>query len=87
MIYKTPEEVERSRVACLLVTETLTEVGKMLRPDLTGKEIDAFAEEFIRDNGAVPGFKGLYGCPSTLVLTPIADDGHGLLVVEQALHD
>jgi methionyl aminopeptidase len=28
MIYKTPEEVERSRVACLLVTETLTEVGK-----------------------------------------------------------
>ena len=49
MIFKTPEEVERSRAACLLVTKTLSEVGKMLRPGLTGKEIDAFAETFIRD--------------------------------------
>jgi len=78
MIYKTPEEVERSRVACLLVTETLTEVGKMLRPGLTGKEIDAFAEEFIRDNGAVPGFKGLYGCPSTLLVSRNEEVVHGL---------
>lgn len=87
MIYKTPEEIERSRAACLLVCETLTEVGKMLRPGLTGKEIDTFAEEFIRDNGAVPGFKGLYGCPSTLLVSKNEEVVHGLPDEDQIFED
>ncbi len=87
MIFKTPEEIERSRVACLLVTKTLTEVGKMLRPGLTGAEIDAFAEEFIRDHGAVPGFKGLYGCPSTLLVSRNEEVVHGLPDEQQVFHD
>ena len=87
MIFKTPEEIERSRTACLLVTKTLTEVGKMLRPGMTGKEIDTFAEEFIRDHGAVPGFKGLYGCPSTLLVSQNQEVVHGLPNEEQIFRD
>lgn len=78
LVYKTPEEIELARAACLLVCKTLTEVGKMLRPGLTGLEIDTFAEQFIRDNGAVPGFKGLYGCPSTLLVSRNEEVVHGL---------
>ncbi len=87
MIYKTPEEIERSRTACQLVCETLTEVAKMLRPGLTGQEIDTFAEEFIRDHGAVPGFKGLYGCPSTLLVSRNEEVVHGLPNKEQVFED
>ncbi|MCB0766133.1 MAG: type I methionyl aminopeptidase, partial [Flavobacteriales bacterium] len=43
----------------------------------TGK-LDALAEEFIRDNGGVPGFKGLYGCPSTLLISVNEEVVHGL---------
>lgn len=87
MIFKTPEEIERSRIACQLVCKTLTEVGKMLRPGLTGKEIDDFAEGFIRDHGAVPGFKGLYGCPSTLLVSQNEEVVHGLPDEKQVFQD
>ncbi|WP_420459377.1 type I methionyl aminopeptidase [Neolewinella sp.] len=87
MIYKTPEEIERSRAACLLVCQTLAEVGKLLRPGMTGQEIDTFAEEFIRDNGAVPGFKGLYGCPSTLLVSKNEEVVHGLPDQNQIFED
>ncbi|MEM9836090.1 MAG: type I methionyl aminopeptidase [Bacteroidota bacterium] len=87
MILKTPEEIELARAACLLVCKTLTEVGKMLRPGLTGQEIDTFAEEFIRDNGAIPGFKGLYGCPSTLLVSRNEEVVHGLPDEKQVFQD
>ena len=87
MIFKTPEEIERSRAACLLVCETLTEVAKRLRPGMTGKEIDTFAEEYIRDQGAVPGFKGLYGCPSTLLVSRNEEVVHGLPDESQVFQD
>ncbi|PPK88285.1 methionyl aminopeptidase [Neolewinella xylanilytica] len=87
MIFKTPEEIERSRKACQLVCDTLTEVAKMLRPGLSGKEIDAFAETYIRDHGAVPGFKGLYGCPSTLLVSRNEEVVHGLPNEHQIFED
>lgn len=87
MEYKTPEEIELIRQSCLLVSKTLTEVGKMLKPGMTGLEIDTFAEEFIRDNGAVPGFKGLYGCPSTLLVSQNEEVVHGLPDENQVFKD
>ena len=87
MIFKTPEEIERSRIACGLVCKTLMEVGKMLKPGLTGKEIDSFAEGFIRDHGAEPGFLGLYGCPSTLLVSRNEEVVHGLPDENQIFQD
>lgn len=43
-----------------MVTATLTEVAKFLKPGITTLSIDTMAEQFIRDNGGVPSFKG-YG--------------------------
>ncbi|KUF38669.1 type I methionyl aminopeptidase [Myroides marinus] len=78
IIPKTLEEIELMRQSALLVSKTLGMIATELKPGVTTLELDAKAEEFIRDHGAVPGFKGLYGCPSTL-LTSVNDQiVHGL---------
>ena len=46
------------RKANLLVGRTLAEIGKVIRPGVTTKELDKIADEYIRDNGAIPTFKG-----------------------------
>lgn len=59
MIYlKTDDEIELLRKANLLVSATLTEIAKIIRPGITTLQMDSLAEQFIRDNGAVPTFKG-----------------------------
>lgn len=55
---KTEDEIELLRRSNLLVGKTLAEIAKVIRPGVTTKELDRVAEEFIRDNGAVPTFKG-----------------------------
>ncbi len=56
--YKTKDEVELIRKSSLLVSDTLAYVGSLIRPGITTLELDKKAEEFMRDNGAVPAFKG-----------------------------
>ena len=63
---KTDEEVELIRESSLLVGRTLAEVAALIKPGATTLQLDAVAEEFIRDNGAEPGFKGYGGFPNTL---------------------
>ncbi len=59
MIYlKTDDEIELLRRANLLVGKTLAELAKIIKPGVTTRELDKVAEEFIRDNGAEPTFKG-----------------------------
>ena len=63
---KTDDEIELLRQSNLLVGKTLAEVAKMIKPGVTTKELDKVAEEFIRDHGAIPTFKGYpspYGGP------------------------
>lgn len=78
IIYKTPEEIELIRESALLVSKTLTMIAGEIRPGITPLRLDQLAEAFIRDHGAVPGFKGLYGCPSTLLTSVNEQVVHGL---------
>jgi methionyl aminopeptidase len=64
--YKTEEEIELIRESSLLVGKTLAEVAKIIKPGITTLDLDAIAEEFIRDNGAEPTFKGYDGFPNSL---------------------
>lgn len=76
--YKTDEEIELMREAALVVSRTLGEIAKVLKPGVTGLELDKIAEEYIRDNGAVPGFLGLYDFPNTLCISPNSQVVHGI---------
>lgn len=63
---KTEDEINLLRNANQLVGQTLTEVAKIVKPGVTTRELDTLAEQFIRDHGAVPTFKGFpnpYGSP------------------------
>ena len=55
---KTEDEIELLRKSNLLVGKTLAEVAKVLQPGVTTAELDKVADEFIRDKGAEPTFKG-----------------------------
>ena len=54
---KTEDEIELMRKANRLVGATLAELAKYIKPGVTTLQLDRVAEEFIRDNGAVPTFK------------------------------
>ena len=75
---KTDEEIEIQRQSSLLVGKTLAEVAKHIRPGVTTRELDLIAEKFIRDNGAVPGFKGYGGFPATLCISVNEAVVHGI---------
>lgn len=54
------------RQANLLVGRTLGELASHIKPGIATSQLDKVAEEFIRDNGAEPTFKGFpnpYGAP------------------------
>ena len=59
-------EIELLRQSTLLVGRNLAELAKLIKPGITTRQLDKVAEEFIRDHGAVPTFKGFsnpYGGP------------------------
>lgn len=78
IIPKTSEEIELMRQSALLVSKTLGMIATEIKEGVTTLELDKKAEEFIRDNGGIPGFLGLYGCPSTLLTSVNEQVVHGL---------
>jgi methionyl aminopeptidase len=60
---KTSAEVELIRTSALLVSQTLAELAKILKPGITSELLNNRAEEFILDNGALPSFKNYKGYP------------------------
>jgi methionyl aminopeptidase len=76
--YKSQEEIELIRQSCLIVSAALTRVAELLKAGTTGLEVDAAAEEVIRDHGAVPAFKGHHGFPATLCISRNACVVHGI---------
>jgi methionyl aminopeptidase len=78
IIPKTREQIELMRLSSLLVSKTLGLIAKEMVPGVTTLKIDKLAEEFIRDNGGMPGFKGLYGFPNTLCVSPNSQVVHGV---------
>ena len=79
MVYlKTDEEIELLRESSLLVGKTLAEVAKRIGPGVHTLDLDKVAEEFIRDNGATPGFKDYNGFPNTLCVSKNEAVVHGI---------
>jgi methionyl aminopeptidase len=76
--YKTEEEINLVRESSLLVAKTHAEIASFLKPGVSSLELDKIAEEFIRDNGGVPAFKGYNGFPCTLCMSPNEQVVHGI---------
>jgi methionyl aminopeptidase len=77
--YKTPEDLERMRVAGRIVAGTIERVLATVRPGITTADLDAIAEGYIRDRDAVPSFKGYRGTFPGSICASINDEiVHGI---------
>lgn len=61
-----PNEIAKLRTAGLAVAKTLKYLEENVKPGMTLKEVDAMGEKFLRNLGARPSFKGLYGFPAAV---------------------
>lgn len=76
--YKSREEIELIRQSALVVSKTLGLMASKIQPGVTPLQLDAIAEEFIRDQGAEPGFLGLYDYPNTIITSVNEQVVHGI---------
>jgi methionyl aminopeptidase len=77
-IIRTAEEIELIRNSNIIVSKTLGEIAKHIKSGITTEKLDEIAEEFIRDNGAKPGFLGYQGYPKTLCTSVNSQVVHGI---------
>jgi methionyl aminopeptidase len=75
---KTREEIELIRESALIVSKTLGLIAQEIKPGVTPLYLDQLAEEFIRDQGAEPGFLGMYDFPNTLCMSLNEAVVHGI---------
>ena len=80
------------REANQLVGKTLAEVGRHIKPGVTTRHLDKVADEFIRDHGAIPTFKGFpnpYGEPFPAAICTSVNDVvvHGIPSDDVVLHE
>ncbi len=61
-----PAEIDKLRKAGQVVGQTLQYLQQNVRAGMTLQEIEAMGEAYLRDLGAEPSFKGLYGFPSAV---------------------
>tara|TARA_B110000967_G_scaffold133610_1_gene136433 strand:- start:395 stop:1219 length:825 start_codon:yes stop_codon:yes gene_type:complete len=78
IVLKNVEEIKMMRESALIVSKTLGMLAGEIKPGISTLALDALAETFIRDHGAVPGFLGLYDFPNTLCMSPNAQVVHGI---------
>jgi len=78
VILKTKEEISLIRESSKLLVDTHCELAKFIEPGVSSVYLDKIAEEFIRDNGAVPAFKGYNNFPNTLCVSPDSQVVHGI---------
>jgi len=75
---RTAEEIELLRESNLLVSETLAEVAKWIKPGISTDMLNSIAEEYIRSNHGKPGFKGYQNYPKTLCTSVNSQVVHGI---------
>ena len=78
IIPKSKEEIELMRESALVVSKTLGMLAEEVKPGVTTLYLDKLAEDFIRAQGAIPGFLGLYDFPNTLCISPNEQVVHGI---------
>lgn len=78
IIIKTLEELELMHQSAQLVSKTLGEIAKIIKPGVTTQQINDLGDEFIRDHGAYPAFLGMYDFPKSLCISPNEQVVHGI---------
>jgi methionyl aminopeptidase len=84
---KTSEQLDKMRAAGLVVGRTLQLLRESVRPGMTPLDLDGIAEKAIRDEGAIPSFKGYQGFPATICASVNHEVVHGIPSNRRALQE
>ncbi|MDM7926653.1 MAG: type I methionyl aminopeptidase [bacterium] len=75
---KTAGEIEALRRSAALLVRTFRAVERAIRPGTATGELDAIAEQTIRQGGGSPAFKGYNGYPATVCVSIDEQVVHGI---------
>ena len=75
---KSPQEIEIMRQAGAIVATVLKEISEMVEPGMTTADLDAHAEQRIREMRAAPSFKGYHGFPGSICSSINNEVVHGI---------
>ena len=75
---KSSREIKLMKKSSKIVAIVLKEVEDFVKPGISTKDIDDFAERRIRELGAVPSFKGYQGFPSSICSSINNEVVHGI---------
>jgi methionyl aminopeptidase len=78
IVCRSQAEIEKLRRVNQLVARILAELREMVKPGMTTQQIDARAEERVREAGAEPAFKGYHGYPATVCASVNEQVVHGI---------
>ncbi len=78
IILKSPKEIKKIAQSCSIVAKTLDTLKGIVRPGITTREIDSFADAYIRTNNALPAFKGYRGYPASICTSLNNEVIHGI---------
>ena len=73
-----PDEIAKLKRAGEIVGKTLQYLQNLVNPGMTLREIDTLGEAYIREHGAIPSFKGLYGFTGSVCTSLNAVCIHGV---------
>lgn len=77
LILKSAEQIALIRQSCDLLSRTLGELAKLIKPGVRTIDLDSMAREFIRDNGGEPAFLNYNGFPYSLCISVNDQVVHG----------
>jgi len=78
IICKSEAELELMREAGRIVAETHRLLSQAIKPNITTKELDQIAEDYIRSQGATPSFKGYNGFSGSICASVNEELVHGI---------
>ncbi|MCY9659360.1 type I methionyl aminopeptidase [Paenibacillus chondroitinus] len=78
IICKSEVELDLMREAGRIVADTHRLLARAIRPNITTKELDQIAEDYIRSQGAIPSFKGYNGFPGSICASVNEELVHGI---------
>ena len=78
IILKSEREINYMRDAGKIVANTLSEVKKAVKPNVTTLELDGIAEKYMKSCGAIPAFKGYHGFPGNICSSVNEEVVHGI---------
>jgi methionyl aminopeptidase len=75
---KSKRELDLMRESARIVATVLKEISQIAKPGMTTKELDTYAEQRIREMGAIPSFKGYHNFPASICISINSEVVHGI---------